>query len=314
MSPAFENGAGDFGLQSVFLFYNFLKMERAEFLEKFKDLLGAGDTAAAIAFLKSEKMPALDLKTLTLIEADFNAVRQSELKGLIDFQEARLKYNQINERLISLAEAGDPAVLNSKNKSRRNWILVALIPVLAAVFWFVFFQKNDGCPDFETGKKNKILILPFENVGSEPARPELILRNRINELTSKNNLSASAKLLSTETKVASTDSEKSLQLAKNCAVDLVVWGQYSSRADSIRLVMQYYFLKEESLPASESLALKDVTGLQSGKMLKSLDDAIFSLCGIMALREGDKALTQKWVDKVKEKDATDLAMMQWAGE
>lgn len=287
-------------------------MDQTQIIEQFKNLLAEGKTGEAIRFLKSVEGLDLNLKNLTLIESEYNAVRQSELKGVIDFQEARLKYNQINDRLLSLFDSKDPKIIGAKKRARLLWAGLALLPILIGVFWFLSGYSKNHCPEFETDKRNKILIFPFENVGNEPAKPESILRNRINELTSKNKLSASARLLSGDNPAAPGDPDQAVDLAKNCAVDLAVWGQYSSRADSIRLVMQYYFLQQDSWVSNQSISLKDVTSLQSGQMLKTLDDAIFSLCGILALREGDKALTKKWVAKVKEKDATDKLMMEWA--
>jgi hypothetical protein len=75
--------------------------------------------------------------------------------------------------------------------------------------------------------------------------------------------------------------------------------------------MEYYFTKApEANVLSQLVTLKDVTSLQKGTMLKSLDDAIFSLCGVIALREGNNALAKKWLEKVGKKEQMDMEVLK----
>ncbi len=43
---------------------------------------------------------------------------------------------------------------------------------------------------------------------------------------------------------------------------------------------------------------------------RTFDDAIFSLCAMMALRADNLPLAKKWLDKVKEPGAQDSAMIK----
>ncbi|MEO6757943.1 MAG: hypothetical protein ABIO24_00710, partial [Saprospiraceae bacterium] len=41
--------------------------------------------------------------------------------------------------------------------------------------------------------------------------------------------------------------------------------------------------------------------VQSGRLLNRLDDAIFGVCGIMAVRAGKEAIARDWFGKMQEK-------------
>lgn len=270
-------------------------------------LITAGKTKEAIAFLRKQSLPNSVSKKLNLIEAEFNKLREEETKGVITFEEKQLRRNRVNDKLLSLFENDAAAAGSSKF---RNWLLL-ILPLILLVLGSLFWSKNNTptyeCPKFPTEFNNKILILPFENVGSETARPHVILRDKINTLTAKNNLSSVAKPCSP---IANVTIAEAPEIAQECEANLLIWGNYSARTDSIRMTLNYYFTDTpEESKLGEMLALKDVTGLQSGKMLKNLDDAILSLCGIIAVREGNEPIAKKWFEKVKKKEDFDREIL-----
>lgn len=74
-----------------------------------RELLSQGDTAKALKALiahleKSGSQPDY-LRSLRLIEANFNTVRQQEIKGILDFSEAKREYARTNDALLTIMEA-----------------------------------------------------------------------------------------------------------------------------------------------------------------------------------------------------------------
>ncbi len=285
-------------------------MESNRHIAHIRQLLTEGKTRSALDQLATSAQFQQHSRTITLLQAELTGLQEKELKGIIDPKDARLAYNQLNDRILELLEL--PAGASSSLPKRRIWLVVlgALLLISALLIWKFNRTAISTCPAFDTNKSNRVLLLPFQNVGSAPSKPVIILRDRIDQLANKNNLSVSAKIGSLPHELA--DRQEVTRLAKSCEADLIVWGQYSSRQDSIFLNLQYHFPKAVEWSDSESLRLRDVTVLQNGSMLKGLDDAIFSLCGLLAMRANDKALTKKWIDKVGKKEEADELMLEWA--
>lgn len=288
-------------------------------LAEARALLSAGDTGKAlqtlIAALDREPRFAAAERTLRVLQTNFAAVRQQELKGILSFAEAQREYSRVVDAALVVVDDVEvgrvPAVV--ADGRRRAWIFGGTaVFVLGAAAAFFLLRNRPKCPDFERDRQVKILVLPFQNVGSLPARPAIALQNRIRDLTKRNGLSASVGVLSNyDADRENPDPAAATALCLRCMADLVVWGQYSVGGDSSRIAIQYKFVADGREGATDVLAFKDITGLQSGRMVKGFDDAIFSLCGMIAMREKRWDLAEKWLGKVREPDATDFAMRDW---
>lgn len=258
-------------------------------------------------------------RTLRVLESNFASVRQQEQRGILSFDEAQRAYNKVVDGILSVmddVEAGrvsPPAAPPPVQQKRWVWLALggAVLGILVAAAFF-FNRNKPDCPAFEADKKVKILVLPFQNVGTGQAKPALILQNRIRELTLKNNLSATVGILRNyDADKENPSPADATRLCAKCRAELVIWGQYSVGADSSRVAIQYKFLSDGREGGTEVLAFKDITALQGGRMVKGLDDAIFSLCGMIAMREQRWDLAEKWLEKVREPDAADAAMRDW---
>ncbi len=276
--------------------------------QKIAALIRGNKTDEVFKMLRHEKLSASKVNALTIIEAAYNEVKQAELKGLSSAEEIQIRKNKINNQLLELFNNGTVFTKQSTSKFKYLSILAVALLVLSSLWWF-FNSSDTSCPSYNPDINNKILVLPFQNVGNTPAKPEVSINKRINELTSKNNLSSESQLA--KNTAGDLSNSQVIELGKNCNLDLLIWGTYSSRSDSLRLVLEYHFTKKPTAKnLSELITLKDVTGLQKGRMLKSLDDVILSLCGLIALREGNKDLAMKWFEKVKEKDKLDEMLLE----
>lgn len=294
-------------------------MELRPIIEAARAHIREGNTGAALdtlrAFLENNTPRYPDaLRLLRALEANYGAARQQELKGILSFQEAQREYSRVNDGLFALLddlEAGRP----TPARSRRRWPLAVAAAVIVLAVAAVLFLRGGGdeCPDFNEQAGLRVLLLPFQNIGSERGRPEVELRDRIRTLTQKNQLEADVEIHTDyDSERRAPDRDDAVLAGRHCGADLVVWGRYLL-SDSARVNVNYVFTEDPAQEGSTGFqAFRDLTVLQSGTMLnRSLDDAIFSICAIMAMRAGNFDLAKSWLDKVKEPVMQDSAMLQW---
>jgi len=266
-------------------------------------LIADGKTKEVFSFLRQQDLPSQQSATVALIESEFNELQKSILKGVISFQEERLQKNRINDKLLSLFQIEGVTNNTFKKRSNLSTLLVGLLLLAFAgglIWWFDSVKHT--CPSFPKEVRNKIIIMPFENAAGDIAKPHLILQDRINQLTKKNNLSTYAGLGAAK----DVNMWNASAIANNCKANVVIWGKYSS-SDSLRINLNYHFsTAPQENKIGEFITVKDVMDLlKKGEMLKTQDDAILALCGIIAMREGNKSVAKKWFDKVNQKEQLD---------
>lgn len=274
--------------------------------EEIKKLIVEGRTKNAIEQLK--KATPSSIKMLTVIESEFTSIRKKELSGTLGHTEIQLAKNQINDKLLGILE-GDVDGTTSKNSLNIFKILIPILFILlGALGWWMMQPESYKCPRFSEKINNRILIVPFINVDGEDKKPHTVLRDRINELTLKKHLSSEAMIGGTNESITPRNAA---ELNTVCNSDVLVWGTYATNSDSIRMFLNYYFSHQPEYNVfGEKSTLKSITEIQSGKMNKTLEDAILSLCGIIALREGNVPVAKKWFEKVKGKEAFDKMLLE----
>jgi len=272
-----------------------------------QELIAAGNTKDVFPFLRQQDLSAQQASTLALIEADYKDLHKSKLKGIISYQEERLQKNKINDQLLSLFPVESATNTKANKTSNLSKLLAGflLLAVAGGMIWW-FGDVQHTCPNFSEEVRNKILIMPFTNVAGGTAKPQVVLRDRINQLTTKNKLSTEAAL------GGSTDvtMRNASLIAQNCKANVVIWGTYSA-IDSLRINLNYHFSNDpQKNKIGELVEVKDVMDLlKKGQILKTQDDIIMSLCGIIALREGNKEVAKKWFEKVDQKEALDERLL-----
>ena len=268
-------------------------------------LIRQNKTKEALRALQSEPLAPELKKALSILESEFTGLNQEVVKGTVSSEEKQIRTNRINDKLLFIVqEATNPVNSKRERKRKINQYLLPLgLLAICLIAWNYFNQAIYPCPEFTEDSRNKILLIPFDKVGDQEASPHLLLRDRITQLSMKNNLSTTIKLGAVK---AGVSIEEAPDLAKGCQANVIIWGKYSNRADEIHLVLQYYFLDQPDWSnLGELIVLKDVTAIQSGTMLKNIDDAILSLCSVIAMRQGNTEITRKWLGKIGEKEAID---------
>lgn len=295
-------------------------MENNSNIESIRSLLSQGDTGKAVQLLialleKDTRFKDNLLRTLRVAEANFNAARQQELKGILPFQEAQREYSKINDTLLAVLddfEAGRvPNVAVPGGVGNRKWLWAGIGAALllgALAFWFLA-KRNAACPDFENKQALHVLILPFDRLGGAEARPALRIQDGIQELTKKAGIDSEVKISQRNANdgVNSQDAER---LARECGADLVIFGQYQGYAkDSIRVKMGFRFLREGGGAFNGPFTtFRDVTAVQPAR---DLQDAVFSLCTMIAMSNKNWQFAKRWLGRIREKDTQEMAMSAW---
>ncbi|MFN0014005.1 MAG: hypothetical protein ACKVU2_05600 [Saprospiraceae bacterium] len=103
------------------------------------------------------------------------------------------------------------------------------------------------------------------------------------------------------------------QRGADCGAGLVVFGRYKVfEGDSLRLNLGYKFLQGEMQTADFPFAtFRDITDVT---VPRDFQDALFSMCAVLAMREQNWEYAQRWMDKIKEKDAQEITMAKWMAE
>lgn len=273
--------------------------------QKVQSFIIKSEISNAFEFLK-EHFP--EAESLTILESEYNEVKDAELKGTLDHSQIQIKKNQINDKLLTFAKNGISQTLETKS-NRKNWkpLFYLLLLVLPALIWWNFKNSSKDCPIFANEINNKILVIPFSNLGGIEKNPQLLLCNEINNLASKKQLSINAKIGSVMKKLTIDEVPK---IAKTCQVDLVVWGTYE-QGDSLELILNYYFPNHPDwTKLGEYAILKNVSSIQKGQIAKKITDAALKLCALIVLREGNLPLAKDWLEKQEFKDEHDVSLLE----
>lgn len=287
-------------------------------IEAIRALLSQGDTGKATQMLiglleKDARYKDNLLRTLRVVEANYNATRQQELKGILSFQDAQREYNKVADTLLAVLddfEAGrvpPPAAKPSGRRLVRIGAAGGAVVLALLAFWWL--RGDRDCPKFENDQALHVIIVPFDKLGGAEARPALRIQDGIQELTAKAGIPAEIKIKTQESKDGfnSQDAEK---MGRRCGADLVIFGQYQAYdKDSIRVKMGFRFLKEGGIAANSPFTtFRDITAVQP---TRDLQDAVFSLCAMIAIRNRNMQFAKRWMSRIREKNPQETALAEW---
>lgn len=303
-----------------------------------RQLISQGDTAQAlqtlINYLEAAGDQAEYLHTLRVVEANYNAVRQQELKGLLGFQDAQREYARATDALLAvianlqsgrkplpgLQGTGDGRV----KKTWTGWLIGGAVVLVIGILFGVWLKRQHKaqslqdatpgivtnpstkaesvCPAFQPNRF-KVMIVQFQNLGSDQRKPELSVQTRIRELTANNQLPTDVEIYTHPDLESNTpDLNDATTLGKRCMADMVIWGQFEPLPkNAISVEIRYAFIDDTWPPGAAIQTFKNVSEIKTDRMkINQLDDAIFRICTAVALHENRMDLAEKWLNKLKE--------------
>jgi hypothetical protein len=275
-------------------------------LDQARKFLANGETEACLDAIKAalennHANQSVYHDQLVLISAAYGQFQRKTLNGTLAGTEASVEAARINERALELiqniAEGRLPSVQKSKYQIRVFSVLALAILALAGAYWF--YQKSKLiCPQYSTEAKWKVAVLPLMNLGERLAKPEVIISKTINELTANNKLSVQAVIWDENAQKMQPDQQQAMAA---CGTDLLVSGEYLVlNTDSVVVSLTYQFSDKRPPITTDFTGFSNVTALREGLLeQRTMQDAIFSLCTILAMRENNSALADKWLKKIK---------------
>lgn len=293
-------------------------------LRSIRELIAPGESgkalAALIGYLENDaRFKDNFLRTLRVLQGEYNAVRQKELKGIIPFAEAQREYNRINDAMLAIIddlEAGRIPTGVVRSQGRNIFLaLIGVVVLVLAVFALTRAFKSEKpvlCPEFTNADALPVLIIPFDSLGKESAPVELRIQESISTLTAKAGIPVEVRIA-----MRQKNDQSALEAAENrgkaCNASLVIYGQYLAfSADSIRVKLGYINLKPGgkagSLPFN---TFRDITEVAAPR---DLQDALFAVCTMIAINEEKWDFAQRWMGKIKEKEADEIQMEKWVTE
>lgn len=301
-------------------------MELKTNIDRTRALLVDGKTREAyeaiLPVLQQDTRYVAQARTLSVVLAGINQTRQEEQKGILSFQDAQRVYSKANNTLLEVLDQLEGKAINSTPaRPVQKWMLWAglfcavLVMLLFLEQYFFFSTKSDQkaiiCPSFvDPGKR--ILLLPFQKISGSDARPELLLRSRIEALAVKSNFPINVEILNQYDAAANNpDKEDATAIGTHCNAEMVVWGTYTqSQAGALQLDARYVLpgLKKDGGTGFQKVS--EIIAIQTDQSFRSLDDAVFSLCALLAIEAENDTLARKWLGKIMVKNQQDTKALE----
>lgn len=77
---------------------------------------------------------------------------------------------------------------------------------------------------------------------------------------------------------------------------------------SLKIDSRYVFTQTKRSGKTDFQSVPNLTSLAQGKIYRTMEDAVFSICSIMAIRERNHVLALKWLDKIETPTPDDKKM------
>lgn len=174
-------------------------------------------------------------------QADLYQLKAQTLKGVISPDDARLASNQLADKALQLVrqlETGktsfEEEIKPTSSKAWRYYLAGGIIALTGAILIWQLFGGKQGtpykCPEFSETAELKVMILPFKQTGNtKEAEPEFDILDGLDKLIEKTpGLYEKAMVDVNESYDIDENYPNSAQaadIARNCDVQMVVWGK-----------------------------------------------------------------------------------------
>lgn len=270
---------------------------------------GETERAFGVLFDNEALLDKSQNTTATILRGRFQQIKQSQIKNLLSHEEVFRAHAGINDALLQLAlQINTEKNITAFTAKRINkWRIAAAIGILALLGWWaagLLKTRPADCPDYSDQAGLRVLVFPFNKIqGEQEAQPALAVIDQINAKLGKAEIPNTVHFYQGAKGVI--DPATALSAGENCGAHLVISGDYATLAhsDSFLIKLRYQFVQGERRSVSPEFTALANAG--DAGALRTLDDAVFSMCALIAASEGKKDIALQWLSKIKTRDPQD---------
>jgi tetratricopeptide (TPR) repeat protein len=311
-------------------------MDKTQLLEQVRELISGAESSQALdrveAFLKSDVRYKTLYREAVQISATFQKTRRDEQKGILSFENASLRYSQVNERLLNLLDYIESDTLQpdnlpvppAKRRVARWWLLVIPVLFIAGFFGVKYFfekplkQTNTGwtCPSFKPTSDFNVMVLPYLLPSGGQDQPQALIVERLENLQEQYNLRASIKILNNYQPNRLLSYDDASDFGKVCNAKMVIWGRSEQAGTSKIIKTRFRFLGGQDAFAFTQLkwqgekqvdTVKTLSSLVSeGDMTTDIEEVILLVFGVSAKETGNTGAAIAVFESMQTEDSTAL--------
>jgi hypothetical protein len=167
------------------------------------------------------------------------------------------------------------------------------------------------CPPFN-GVGPKVLILPFAKLQGDDSGVHVLLRDRIASLAENKKFPLNVQIVEKTLDDGAIFNTSTVErISSQCGADMVVYGQYiAEKGGSPNINAQFYLARKGIAGGTGFQRVQNLLNLKSSDKYRSLDDAVFSLCGVLAFGMQNDSLARTWFGKIQQRNEMDEQMWE----
>ena len=260
-------------------------MSKTQIIAQVRKLIAEADIKQALEvlvnYVEKEKGQFEDFTDSVIqLQAQFNKTKIEEVKGIISANDAQLRYNQLNQKVLDLLELlseGKPARAPKPANNLKRMLPYAIALVAVGIIIGSIWVTRKGnqtpaeddqvvaaelpCPTFEPDSAFKILLLPFRPLAGELQNTHLAIQERFGDLQNQWKINTDTEVLdidATDNKIYPGDYKDASKMANTCAVQLVIWGTTETPSDGNTITRtRFKFLESGDRFAFKRLNIKE---------------------------------------------------------
>jgi tetratricopeptide (TPR) repeat protein len=310
-------------------------MDKLSLLKQVQELIREAEVERAIdlvaLFLDKEKKYKILHREAVQIAAMFNKTRNEEQKGTISFDNAKLNFNQVNDRLLNLLDYIEndnlkPSALLSPAPTIlgiNKWLVFIGFPMLIAGIIAVFYftqitgktAKSDSCVVSFPDTNFNILLLPFYLPAGDPLKIEGLLEDKLNTLSARFGIKTNIQLCQNYEVNKLLPYDEAGKIGLQNKAETVIWGLAEKGAGGnniVRTRFKYLGNKEgvmvhQSKWEGEKIVDTSRTFsaiISQGDITSDIEQVILLALGIKANQMGNDALAIEALSQVKQVDSS----------
>ena len=323
-------------------------MDKLQLVESAKELVANSNIGKALDLVKNflqsdRKFRVLYDESLRVL-AFYNKTKREEENELISFDNAKISYNQITDRLLALLgyiENNDlnpealqtPASPMQLYYQSHKWQVLTVIPtLLIAIALLVWVLKNgngqgdeedpsislEDCP-FEAISDFNIMLLHFYLPGGDNLKPEGLIAEQLESFCTENRIGAAIEIMQKPKQPDRLiDYPAADELGKLCQAKMVIWGRAEKSGATAEIKTRYRYLGDQGAIAFNQIKWQGENQIGGEKTLSSLvsqgeifDDiekVILLVQGILASDANNPELALANLENLETKDSTAILL------